>query len=216
MEPNPMGVLSTGTSLLCCVYDGGVVLGADCRVTTGQFIAGRAANKLGSLSSNVYCCQSGSLADTQIVVRYVRYYLDMHSVELGKEINVACAARLAAMLCYENKEMLMAGLIVGGYDKQKGGTIYSIPIGGALVQQNFAMGGSGSTYLYGWCDANYHPGMTKEQCEKFVIQGLSHATARDGYSGGSVRTVTISADGVAKQTHDCDTLPYLITSNTVV
>jgi hypothetical protein len=48
------------------------------------------------------------------------------------------------------------------------------------------------------------------------FEGLSHATARDGYSGGSIRTITISADGVVKQTHDCDGLPFLITCDTVV
>ena len=32
--------------------------------------------------------------------------------------------------------------------------------------------GSGSTYIYGHCDATYKPGMTKEQCFTFVSNGL--------------------------------------------
>ena len=34
-----------------------------------------------------------------------------------------------------------------------------------------AIGGSGSTYLYGYVDANYKPGMSKEECLKFIANG---------------------------------------------
>ena len=36
------------------------------------------------------------------------------------------------------------------------------------VRQPFTIGGSGSTYLYGYCDANFKEGMSKEQCQEFV------------------------------------------------
>jgi 20S proteasome subunit beta 1 len=35
----------------------------------------------------------------------------------------------------------MAGIIVAGWDEKKGGQVYSIPLGGTLVQQPFAIGG---------------------------------------------------------------------------
>lgn len=31
--------------------------------------------------------------------------------------------------------------------------------------------GSGSTYIYGFCDAYFKPGMSKEQSEEFVTKG---------------------------------------------
>lgn len=31
-----------------------------------------------------------------------------------------------------------------------------------------AIGGSGSGYLYGYVDANYKPGMSKDECLKFI------------------------------------------------
>jgi 20S proteasome subunit beta 1 len=55
---------------------------------------------------------------------------------------VQVAANLFQKLCYENKDNLMAGIIVGGYDKLKGGSVYSIPLGGSLHQQPFAIGGT--------------------------------------------------------------------------
>ena len=39
---------------------------------------------------------------------------------------------------------LLAGIIVGGWDPVKGGQVYSIPLGGSLVRQKFAIGGASS------------------------------------------------------------------------
>ena len=39
------------------------------------------------------------------------------------------------------------------------------------MRQSFAIGGSGSTYIYGYCDAHYKTGMTKEECIEFVKNG---------------------------------------------
>ena len=46
--------------------------------------------------------------------------------------------------------------------------VYAVPIGGAIVRQPASIGGSGSTYLYGFMDANYRPGMSKEECVELV------------------------------------------------
>lgn len=89
---------------------------------------------------------------------------------------VFLAASLFRKLCYENKNALMAGIICAGWDPVHGGQVFSIPLGGSLVKQPFAIGGSGSTYIYGWVDANYREGMTKEQCVEFVRNGLSLGT----------------------------------------
>ena len=38
--------------------------------------------------------------------------------------------------------------------------------------------GSGSTYIYGLCDATYKPGMTVDECKTFVKNGAFSARAR--------------------------------------
>ena len=63
---------------------------------------------------------------------------------------------------------------------------------------NCVSGGSGSAYIYGWCDDNWRPGMTEAECKAFVVQAVSHAMARDGSSGGNIRTVIVSQEGVKR------------------
>lgn len=46
--------------------------------------------------------------------------------------------------------------------------VFAVPLGGMLTRMPFSTGGSGSTYIYGYVDGNFKPGMTKEECLKFV------------------------------------------------
>jgi 20S proteasome subunit beta 1 len=55
------------------------------------------------------------------------------SIELNSEPKVHTAAVLFQDIIYQNKDRLMAGIIVGGYDKKNGGQVYSITLGGTMV-----------------------------------------------------------------------------------
>ncbi|XP_073116394.1 proteasome subunit beta type-6 [Elaeis guineensis] len=207
MDPDHNAPHSMGTTIIGVTYDGGVVLGADSRTSTGMYVANRTSDKITQLTDNVYICRSGSAADSQIVSDYVRYFLHQHTIQLGQPATVKVAANLVRLLSYQNKNMLQMGVIVGGWDKYEGAQIYSVPLGGTILRQPFAIGGSGSSYLYGFFDKEWKEGMSKDEAEKLVVEAVSLAIARDGASGGVVRTVTINADGVARNFYTGDSLP---------
>ena len=52
--------------------------------------------------------------------------------------------------------------------------------------------------------------MTKAECLAFVRAALAHAMARDGSSGGVIRTVAIDADGVERLFVAGDKLPFML------
>ena len=56
-------------------FENGVILGADSRTSTGTFVANRTSDKLAQLHDHIWCCRSGSAADTQALTDYVRHYL---------------------------------------------------------------------------------------------------------------------------------------------
>ncbi len=190
-------------------YAGGVILGADSRTSTGSYVANRVSDKIVPIHDYIWCCRSGSAADTQAVADMVKNYIGAHATALGRLPKVKTVATLMQKICYENKDRLMAGVIVGGWDPYDGGQVFEVPLGGVLMQQDFALGGSGSTYIYGLVDSTYKKNMTKEECIVFVKTAIAHAMARDGSSGGVIRITTIDKDGV---TRDCllgDALPYM-------
>ncbi|KAI8643422.1 proteasome subunit beta type-6 [Parasitella parasitica] len=192
------GEVNLGTSIMAVAYKDGVILGADSRTTTGAYIANRVTDKLTKVHDTIYCCRSGSAADTQAVADIVHYYLQMYTVNENEAPSVRTAAALFQEMCYQNKDNLSAGIIVAGWDKASGPSVYNIPLGGSLHKAPFAIGGSGSTYIYGYCDANYKDDMTRAECEDFVKNSLSLAMSRDGSSGGVIRLAVITKDGVQR------------------
>nr|XP_029476671.1 proteasome subunit beta type-6-like isoform X2 [Oncorhynchus nerka] len=113
--------VSTGTTIMAVEFEGGVVIGADSRTTTGAYIANRVTDKLTPIHDRIFCCRSGSAADTQAVADIVTYQLGFHSIELDEPPLVQTAANLFKQTCYRYREELMAGIIVAGWDKRRGG-----------------------------------------------------------------------------------------------
>ncbi|XP_072548502.1 proteasome subunit beta type-6 [Salminus brasiliensis] len=190
--------VSTGTTIMAVEFDGGVVIGADSRTTTGAYIANRVTDKLTPIHERIFCCRSGSAADTQAIAEAVSYQLGFHSIELDEPPLVQTAANLFKQMCYRYREELMAGIIVAGWDKRRGGQVYTVPMGGMLVRQPVSVGGSGSSYIYGFIDSNYKTGMTKEECLRFTADALALAMERDGSSGGVVRLAAITEAGLER------------------
>ena len=194
------GEANLGTSIMAVTFKDGVILGADSRTTMGAYIANRVTDKLTQIHDTIYCCRSGSAADTQAVADIVKYYLQLYSSQLpsGEKPSTKVAASIFQELCYNNKDMLTAGIICAGYDERNKGTIYQIPIGGSMHQLEYAIAGSGSAFIYGWCDEHYKPDMEKQECVQFIRTALSEAIKWDGSSGGVIRMVVLTANGVER------------------
>ncbi|PRQ51811.1 putative proteasome endopeptidase complex [Rosa chinensis] len=86
---------------------------------------------------NVYVYHSGSATDSQVVSDYVRHFLHQHTIQLWQPATVKVVANLIRLLSY----------------------------GGTVIKAPFAIGGSGSSYLYGFFDQAWREGMTKDEAE---------------------------------------------------
>jgi len=87
-------------------FQDGVILGADSRTSSGSYIANRVSDKLTQVHDTIWCCRSGSAADTQAVADMVRYYLDSYAVSEQQPPSTQTAAALFQEICYNNKDML--------------------------------------------------------------------------------------------------------------
>ncbi|CAG8455072.1 13365_t:CDS:10 [Ambispora gerdemannii] len=187
------GEVDLGTSIMAIEIANGVIIGADSRTTAGTFIMNRVTDKLTELHDRIYCCRSGSAADTQALADIIRYYLQMFTVHHGEVPTVSVAGSLFQELCYTNKDSLSAGIIIAGWDKYHGGTVYNIPLGGGIFKQQYAI-------------SEYRQGMTKEEGIKFVKHAITLAIGRDNKSGGCVRVAIITEEGVERLFYPGDTL----------
>jgi 20S proteasome subunit beta 1 len=69
---------------MAVTFKDGVILGADSRTTTGAYIANRVTDKLTQVHDTIWCCRSGSAADTQAVADIVKYQLELYAMVNGK------------------------------------------------------------------------------------------------------------------------------------
>lgn len=98
---------ASGTDFrMAITYDQGVILGADSRTTTGAYIANRVTDKLTRVHDTIWCCRSGSAADTQAIADIVQYHLELYGVQHEEGPTTETAAALFQELCYSNKDQL--------------------------------------------------------------------------------------------------------------
>ncbi|CDW53426.1 proteasome (prosome, macropain) subunit, beta [Trichuris trichiura] len=196
--------------MIACQYDGGVIVGTDTRTSSGALVVCRTSDKITQVSRYIGVLRSGSSADTQAITDIVKYHINFYEMERGERITVHAAAQIFRDISYRYRDDLTAGLIVCGWDRQKGAQIYSIPIGGMILQQSWTVGGSGSMYVYGYLDSNYKSGMSQEECISFVKKAVAHAINRDASSGGCVRIAVINSSGIRRQLFLGDQVPSML------
>jgi 20S proteasome subunit beta 1 len=185
----------TGTTIMAVRIENGVIIGADSRTSMGTYIPNRVTNKLTRLTDLIYCCRSGSAADTRIIADIVSMTLYKYDHGVDVRPTVKRAAAIGRNLIYKYPSLL-AGLIIAGYDEIEKGSVYSISLGGSLVESDWAIGGSGSGYIYGYCDQNWRESMSTEEKFNFVKSAISLAIRRDNYSGGCIRMAVVTNEGV--------------------
>lgn len=131
-----------------------------------------------------------------------------NSLTTGRQPTVKTAAHLMKRLIYQNKDQLQAGVIVAGWDEVDGGSVYTITLGGSCLRLPFATGGSGSIYISGLLDSEFRLGMTAMEARTLAKKACSHAMCRDGSSGGIIRTVVITEQGVDRDYTEGNALPF--------
>uniref|UniRef100_A0A3Q3GFZ3 proteasome endopeptidase complex n=1 Tax=Labrus bergylta TaxID=56723 RepID=A0A3Q3GFZ3_9LABR len=177
------------------------------RPPSWEYVSSKTINKVIQVHEQIFCCMAGSLADAQAVIKAAKFHLSFHSVQMETPPLVISAASVLKELCYKNKDELQAGFITAGWDKKKGAQVYVVSLGGMLVRQPVTIGGSGSTYIYGYVDAKYRPDMSREECLQFATNALALAMGRDNVSGGVANLVVITETGVEHVVVPGDKLP---------
>ena len=186
------GATTDGTTILSVVYDGGVMVAADTYSTAGVLIGNRVSDKLEPLHQRIYAQRTGTSAHTAAVCQILRYYLDVHTSELGSLPQVESAAKMAQKIFNENTWM-SGGLIVSGWDPVKGYSIWNVSAG-CCFEKKFAMSGSGSIFIVGHIEKAYRENMSRAEAEEFLKECVTLASYKDGSSGGCIRIMDITQE----------------------
>ncbi|KAL7713955.1 proteasome endopeptidase complex [Entamoeba marina] len=191
--------VSLGTTIIGVVYNGGILLGADGRTSMGSIVVNRVKNKIRMLSDSIAICTAGTASHSETIADYARHSLRMYTAQTNEEPTVSAAANVCKNLIYGNKSFLSSSIICGGVDSNSSKWCNE--------KEEMCLGGSGSTYIWGYCDTHFKHNMTLEEAKQFIITAVSLAIHRDGSSGGIIHTVNITTEGVVSEWITGDKVP---------
>lgn len=223
-------LIDLGTTIVAIQYRDGVVVGADTRTSvSSSFVSHRYATKIVKITETCVLCRSGSSADTQMIARSLSQYTMDHYYQYNsigylsiQEMSNWLRRQIVTMKEQNGDDVIKMSLIVAGYDPNtQTPQIYSIAQSGALLtEHDFAVSGSGSTYIVAHLDDFFHTQRKKmkhiiatdtsttmsQQSESSLLEegdavrlcakSIQMAIHRDGSSGGIICLYIINKDGI--------------------
>ena len=188
--------IKKGTTTCALTCKDGVVLAADTRASAGLFIADRHVMKIQRVDRHLGLTIAGGVADAQNLVDTMRYNANLYRFQNKELLPVKSAARLCSNILFNQRYFpFYVQLIMAGYTKEEGATIYNLDLFGSISSEKFISTGSGSPVAYGYLESEYREGMGVNEAYKTAMQAIAAAIRRNAGTGDSINVVIIDKDG---------------------
>lgn len=176
---------STGTTIVGCKFEGGVVIAADTRATAGSIVADKNCEKLHRLAPRIWCAGAGTAADTEMVTQLIASNLELHSMWQDRAPRVITALTLLKQHLFKYQGHLGAYLIVAGTDAT-GACLMSVQAHGSTDVGEYLLLGSGSLAAMAVLETNWKPGMTRDEAVALCAEAIEAGIWNDLGSGSNV------------------------------
>src|SRR5512141_3155131 len=90
------GVWMPGATTVGTVFNGGVILASEKRVTYGNFIMSRGGKKVFKVTDRIGVACAGLVGDMQVLAREMEAQANLYSMDVGRKITVRSASKLLA------------------------------------------------------------------------------------------------------------------------
>ncbi|MCL2476984.1 archaeal proteasome endopeptidase complex subunit beta [Candidatus Bathycorpusculum sp.] len=188
-----------GATTVGVVFQGGVLLAAEKRVTYGGFIMSRSGRKVFKVTDCIGVACAGLIGDMQILAREMEAQAKLYSMDVGRPISVRSSAKLLANVLFNRRYApLITQTIVGGLDEE-GPSIYILDVLGSLIPDKYAVVGSGTETAMGVLEEGFKDNLTLEEAKTLVTRSVKAAINRDAMSGDGLDFVIITKDGITEE-----------------
>jgi len=184
---------STGTTIVGCIFDGGVVIAADTRATSGDIVADKNCQKLHYISPNIWCAGAGTAADTEFVTAIISSQLELHSLSTGRKPRVITCMTLIKQHLFRHQGHIGAYLVVAGVDPT-GVHLFSVHAHGSTDKLPYMTMGSGSLAAMATFENRWSKGMSSEEAVKLCSDAILAGIFNDLGSGSNVDVCVITPE----------------------
>lgn len=179
-------------------YKDGVVLGAERRITLGNFVRSKSGRKVFKVTETVGAVCAGMVADMQALVKEVSVYSKLKELESRKPMKPNSVAKLMSTLMFQNRYApLLTQVILGGVGAKP--IVYVLDPLGSVISDQYATVGTGEETAIGVVEAGYNPAMTQKEAKDLLISSIKAAIARDAMSGNGIDILTVDKSGIKEE-----------------
>ena len=187
-----------GATAVGITYKDGIVLGAERRITLGNFVISKAGKKVFKVTDNTGAVCAGMVADMQNLVKEVGVYTKLKELEVKHPLRPNSVAKLMSVIMFERRYApLLTQVIIGGVDGKP--KVYVLDPLGSLITDEYAAVGTGAEMAVGVLEASYSPSMTYKDARDLLITSLKAAIQRDAMSGNGIDIITVDKNGVREE-----------------
>ncbi|KAK3718682.1 proteasome core particle subunit beta 2 [Vermiconidia calcicola] len=184
---------STGTTIVGCLYDGGVVIAADTRATSGPIVADKNCEKLHYISPQIWCAGAGTAADTEFTTALMSSNLELHSLSTGRKPRVVTVMTMLKQHLFRYQGHIGAYLVVAGCDPT-GSHLFTVHAHGSTDKLPYVTMGSGSLAAMSVFETKWTGDMTRDDAVKLCSSAIQAGIWNDLGSGSNVDVCVITQE----------------------
>ena len=191
-----------GATTIGLVFDEGIVLASEKRVTYGSMVMSKTGKKVFKITDKIGAACAGLVSDMQILTREVEAQAKLFALDAKRPMTVKAAAKVMSNVLFNRRMIpLIIQTIVGGIDDD-GPALYVLDVLGSLLPDKYAAVGSGAQMATGVLEQGYNKKMTLQDAKNLVLKAIKSAIRRDVMSGNGIDLLIITKDGITENTID--------------
>ncbi|MCF8885442.1 MAG: archaeal proteasome endopeptidase complex subunit beta [Nitrososphaerota archaeon] len=173
-----------------------VVLAAEKRLTYGYFVVSKSVRKVFQITPKIGAACAGMVGDMQNLIRDAQAEINLYRYTFQREPEVRMVAKVLSNYLFSSRFFpYLTETIVGGFDESGGHILVLDPLG-SILEDDYAVVGSGAEIAIGILELSYRKDMMAEELRDLAIKAIKASIARDAASGNGIDLLLITNDGV--------------------
>ncbi|MCJ1362750.1 proteasome core particle subunit beta 2 [Acarospora aff. strigata] len=191
---------STGTTIVGCIFDGGVVTRQAVNSLAWMspsrplaYTQRQNCEKLHYIAPQIWCAGAGTAADTEFTTAIISSNLELHALSTGRKPRVVTCMTMLKQHLFRYQGHIGAYLVVAGVDPTGVG-LFTVHAHGSTDKLPYVTMGSGSLAAMSVFETQWKQKMTREEAVKLASDAIQAGIFNDLGSGSNVDVCVITED----------------------
>jgi proteasome beta subunit len=191
--------MKTGTTTVGLATEDGVVMATDMRASAGRMVSSKDVQKVEEIHPTAALTIAGSVSAAQSLIRALKSETSLYETRRGKDMSMEALSTLTSNFLRSGGFFIVSPLL-GGVDEE-GAHLYSLDPLGGMMEEEYAVSGSGSQYALGVLEQEYESELSIDEARSVAAHAVQSAVERDLASGNGINVAIVTDEGVEITNH---------------